>query len=141
MKTPATRRLAAAIVVLGVGSAVSATAAEVGALAASLPLRRDGQAAAEASLWLPLLVVLVVAALAAGYVVWQRGASALFAGRGRSGQAARTPLVRLSSQPLTPQASVHVVQWQGDEFLLACTAQQVTLLARKAAPPARQAAP
>lgn len=40
-------------------------------------------------------------------------------------------VLRLSSQPLTPQASVHVVRWDGEELLLGCTAQQVSLLARR----------
>lgn len=40
---------------------------------------------------------------------------------------------RLASVPLTPQASVHVVQWHGQEFLLACTAQQVTVLSQRPA--------
>lgn len=40
---------------------------------------------------------------------------------------------RLHSQSLTPQASVHVVQWNGEDLLLGCTAQQVTLLARRPA--------
>lgn len=38
---------------------------------------------------------------------------------------------RLASVALTPQASVHVVQWHGEEFLLACTAQQVTVLSQR----------
>ena len=38
---------------------------------------------------------------------------------------------RKASVPLTPQASVHVVQWHGQEFLLACTAQQVTVLSQR----------
>ena len=43
---------------------------------------------------------------------------------------------RLASMAPTPQASVHVVQWQGEELLLGCTAQGVSLLARRPAPPA-----
>lgn len=38
---------------------------------------------------------------------------------------------RLASVALTPQASVHVVQWHGEEFLLACTPQQVTVLSQR----------
>jgi flagellar biogenesis protein FliO len=45
-------------------------------------------------------------------------------------------ILRLCSQALTPQASVHAVQWNGEEFLLGCTGQQVTLLARRSAPEA-----
>jgi flagellar biogenesis protein FliO len=39
---------------------------------------------------------------------------------------------RLASVALTPQASVHVVQWQGQEFLLGCTQQQLTVLSQRA---------
>jgi flagellar biogenesis protein FliO len=52
----------------------------------------------------------------------------------RAGRADQRAIVRLSSQALTPQASVHAVQWNGEEFLLGCTAQQVTLLSRRSAP-------
>lgn len=55
------------------------------------------------------------------------------AARAARGQRA---ILRLSSQALTPQASVHAVQWNGEEFLLGCTGQQVTLLARRSAPDA-----
>jgi flagellar biogenesis protein FliO len=41
--------------------------------------------------------------------------------------------VRAASVALTPQASVHVVLWQGEEFLLACTAQQITVLSQRTA--------
>lgn len=44
--------------------------------------------------------------------------------------------MRLSSQALTPQASVHAVAWNGEEYLVGCTSQQVILLARKGIPPA-----
>ena len=47
-----------------------------------------------------------------------------------SGTAARRARLP-SSQALTPHASVHAVQWKGEEFLLACTPQQVTLVARR----------
>lgn len=44
-------------------------------------------------------------------------------------------LVRLSSQALTPHASVHAVRWKGEELLIGCTAQHVTLLSRRPAAP------
>jgi flagellar biogenesis protein FliO len=46
---------------------------------------------------------------------------------------ARAVPSRVASVPLTPQASVHVVQWNGQEFLLACTSQQVTVLSQRPA--------
>jgi flagellar biogenesis protein FliO len=54
----------------------------------------------------------------------------------QAGRARATPgreLVRISSQALTAQASLHAVRWNGEELLLACTPQQVTLLARRPA--------
>jgi flagellar biogenesis protein FliO len=41
--------------------------------------------------------------------------------------------VRAASIALTPHASVHVVHWQGEEFLLGCTAQQITVLSQRSA--------
>jgi hypothetical protein len=52
----------------------------------------------------------------------------------RAARGGQAPVLRLSSQALTPQASVHAVQWRGDEYLLGCTAHRVTLLCRRAIP-------
>ena len=46
----------------------------------------------------------------------------------------RAAPVRVASLGLTPQGSVHVVQWQGEEFLLGCTPHQVTLLSQRPLP-------
>jgi hypothetical protein len=138
MKASTSLRSLAGLFAAGLARASAAT--EAGAIAA-LPMRRDAAVAPEWSLWLPLLVVLALSALALGYVVWQKGFAAVVGGLVRGKGAARTPLVRLSSQALTPQASVHVLHWQGDEFLLACTGQQVVLLARKGATTAAGTAP
>jgi hypothetical protein len=95
-------------------------------LPGNLPLRRDPPPALEGGGWMPSLLLLGVAAAAGGYGWWRRGSGRQAAAR--RGEAAVT---RLASQALTPHASVHAVQWQGEEFLLACTPQQVTLLARR----------
>jgi flagellar biogenesis protein FliO len=58
---------------------------------------------------------------------WLRMLARALARSPREGHAVQ----RLSSQALTPQASVHTVRWQGEDLLLGCTAQQVTLLARR----------
>jgi hypothetical protein len=72
-----------------------------------------------------------VAAASSLSVLLQRGRGALAAlARPRHGTARAGP-VRVASVPLTPQGSVHVVQWQGEEFLLGCTVHQVTLLAQR----------
>lgn len=44
-------------------------------------------------------------------------------------------LVRLSSHPLTAQASVHAVRWRDEELLLGCTPHGVTVLARRSPQP------
>lgn len=98
-------------------------------LPGSLPLRRDPEGGAAGGIWTPSLLLLGLAVAAGGYAWWRRGA-AQASSPGRRADAAVT---RLSSQPLTPHASVHAVQWNGEEFLLACTAQQVTVLARRPA--------
>jgi hypothetical protein len=98
-------------------------------LAASLPLRRDGPASGSDSVgWAGSFALLALGGGVVGWLLWRQS------GRGRARSAVRgghTPVLRLSSQALTPQASVHAVQWQGEEYLLGCTAQQVTLLCRR----------
>lgn len=39
--------------------------------------------------------------------------------------------VTLGRTSLSPQASVHVIEWHGEELLIGCTAQSVTMLARR----------
>jgi hypothetical protein len=96
-------------------------------LPGSLPLRRDAEAGASGGMWMPSLLLLGLALAAGGYAWWRRGAAHAPSAARRADAA----VTRLSSQPLTPHASVHAVQWNGEEFLLACTAQQVTVLARR----------
>jgi hypothetical protein len=94
-----------------------------------LPLRRDAEADTDGGLWMPLVVVFLFALAAAAYVMKRRaGNTGALTLAGRRGAATVT---RLSSHALTPQASVHAVQWNGEEYLLGCTAQQVTLLGRR----------
>jgi flagellar biogenesis protein FliO len=93
-------------------------------------MRREASGNADAAAWASSSALLALGGGVAAWLLWQRS------GRGRmrgAGRAAWAPVLRLSSQALTPQASVHAVQWQGEEFLLGCTAQQVTLLCRKPA--------
>jgi len=104
------------------------------ALPKTLPLKREEASVSAGSPALVAAGVLVVIA-AAGLLALRRGAPGALqrwkAGRADPGGS----FVRLSSQSLTPHASVHVVRWSGEELLLACTAQQVTVLARKPAHP------
>jgi len=106
--------------------AVDVQASTASSLPGSLPLRRD-VASESAPGWKTPVVLLAIAGAGGAWALWRRKA--------RPDGQTRSPerIVRLSSQALTPQASVHAVQWNGEELLLACTAQQVTLLSRRAA--------
>lgn len=110
-----------------------ASAAVPGSLPRDLPLRRDadGAGAGEGAPWLALSVLAGLGLGAAVFVLRRRGARGLLQAWGRAAPGAA--MERVASQPLTPQASVHVVRWQGEELLLGCTAGQVTLLARRPA--------
>jgi membrane protein DedA with SNARE-associated domain len=118
-----------AAVVLFAALALLAGSVLAQSLPPELPLRRAGEAAADGGLWGPVVGLLGIAVGAAAYVGWRRGWLP-----GRRGGARRIDRVlnRVSSHALTPQASVHVVQWNGEEYLVGCTSQQVTLLARRA---------
>ena len=126
--------LAAALLPVGlcthVAWAVEAAGAQVAAsavLPANLPLRRDAAREGEPASWtLPLLAVTLAGASGA-WTLWLRSRRAA----GHRGVNDPGRLVRLSSQALTGQASVHAVRWNSEELLLACSGQQVTLIARR----------
>lgn len=104
-----------------------------------LPLRRDAAAgeSAVASLAWAALFLAVVAGL--GFVLVRRGGVAgLRTGAGwlRPGTDNAGRPVPLGRTALTQQASVHVIEWKGEELLLGCTPHSVTLLARAPAAPA-----
>jgi hypothetical protein len=103
------------------------------ALPPSLPVKRDAITAPGPASWNPGLALLGVAGAAGGFWLWRRGFTDLARARVRN-RTGTSAVVRLSSQPLTPHASVHAVQWKGEEYLIACTAQQVTLLSHQPAP-------
>ena len=121
---------AAAQAVAAPGAAASAPSA----LPKSLPLKREqGGAPAGSSALVTAAALLVL--VGAGLLVLRRAPPGALqrwkARRAESGGG----FVRLASQSLTPHASVHVVRWSDEELLLACTAQQVTVIARKPAQP------
>ena len=122
------RTLLACVAMYAAARAFGADAAPaVGAsasLPASLPVRRDVDARGDGPGWAPSLA-LAMAAGVGGAWAWRRRS------RARGNTARPEPLVRLANLALTPQASVHAVQWRGEEWLLACTPQQVTLLSRR----------
>lgn len=96
----------------------------------ALPFKKEEPSDAPVRLMLAWAVVLLVAAAGAGYFAMLRS--------GRLGKGAvawgRHPnelLRRGGSLPLSQNASVHVVQWGGDEYLLGSTPQGVTLLDKR----------
>ena len=98
-----------------------------------IPLHRDagaGRSIAGTAVWTALFLGVLAAA---GFVLVRRRGLTGFtplAGWLPPAAGASNPkaLARIS---LTQNASLHVVQWQGEELLLACTPQSVALLARR----------
>ncbi|MBE7367184.1 flagellar biosynthetic protein FliO [Ramlibacter pallidus] len=111
----------------------SASAPAPAGLPKDLPLRRDPPASGDGAPWTAAVVLGLLAIGAMAVVVRRRGAGALLGGRGTV-RPTGAQVAKLASLPLTPQASVHAVRWDGEELLLGCTAQQVTVLARRPAP-------
>lgn len=101
----------------------------------TLPLKREEPAASGGSSWLAAAILLAVLLMAAGALLLRRRGVAGWAQRWQAAGSAGAPIARLSSRALTPQASVHAIRWAGEELLLACTPQQVTVLARRPLPP------
>jgi hypothetical protein len=111
---------------------VPASSAASSGLGSNLSLRRAEPAPAAGTSWAPAAVTLTVLLGAGALFLRRRGAGKLF----QKWKEERTcrDLVRLSSHPLTAHASVHALRWNGEELLVGCTSQQVTLLARQPMP-------
>jgi len=99
-----------------------------------LPLQRD--AAATALPWSVqmLLALLLVAVFGLGYLLRRRsngsGVPRLLANwLGR--QSDQEPLLTRRAVQLAPGVSLHVVQWDAEEFLLSCTARGVSVISRR----------
>ena len=98
-----------------------------------LPLKRDSAPDASIVESLGWAALLLAAAGAAGFLAVQRKT---WAGKGlgfkwlRAAPQPGTPKP-LAHTPLTQQASLHVVEWDGEELLLGCTSHTVSLLARR----------
>jgi hypothetical protein len=94
---------------------------------ANLPLQRDGTGVGSSGLPMVLQLTLagvLIAALAGIYRVRQR----------RSVSSGMTPGLRtLQNVRIGHGATLHVVQWDGEELLVACTPQSAVLLSRRKA--------
>lgn len=95
-------------------------------LPANLPVRADPSP--RGVTWPPALGWLGIAGAAGGLWWWVHASARSLRHRN---VAKGHGIVRLSSQALTPQASVHALRWNGEDYLLACTSQEVTLLSRR----------
>jgi flagellar biogenesis protein FliO len=111
-------------------SASDATIAGPVSLPASMPLRRESDTPVVGSAWVSALALLAVGG--AGGAWWWRRKSHNDAGHRTRARAVQ--VVTLASRSLTPQASVHAIEWKGEELLVACTAQNVTVLSRRPLP-------
>jgi hypothetical protein len=117
----------------GTSLASDAPAAVAVSLPASMPLRRDPDLPGVPAGWASSLALLALGGAGGACWWWRR--------KGRADGDHRTrvraaQVVRLASQSLTQQASVHAIEWQGEELLVACTGQQVTVLSRRSSPQA-----
>lgn len=110
------------------------------ALPGTLPVRRDAEPTWGGTTWWPGWIGLAFVAAIGGWFAWRRGALAI-AGKASRPRIEGSNAERVSSHALTPQASVHVVRWHGEELLLGCTPQQVTLLCRRPQAPQPEVAP
>lgn len=128
----ATLRFRRALLALLVTVVCSSAAKGAESLPGHLPLRRDAQAVSELGSWMPSLLLLGLAVAAGGYLLWRRGSAA--SAHPLPSRREELTVMRLSSHALTPQASIHALRWNGEEFLVGCTLQQVTLLARRPSP-------
>jgi hypothetical protein len=103
------------------------------ALFPQLPLKREsspGASALESLGWMALL--LAVGAIAAIVLVRRKGGTSK--GFGPAWMRAPTRLEApklLSGISLAQHPSLHVVEWNGEELLLGCTAQGISVLARR----------
>lgn len=109
------------------GVATGASGASQAALPASLPLRRDASGAGDGGGWAAPLLLLTLAGAGGAWAGWRR----LVRRRVPADAVPSQRIVRTCSQALTPHASLHVVQWHGEELLLACTGQQVSVIGRR----------
>lgn len=125
--------LVALMLSVGVYHTAKAQGAPSQAQFPQIPLRRavaEDSPATQSAAWAALFLL---ALGVVGFVIVRRGSvrgKRLGFGwqRPANGPVTLKPAARVA---LTPQVSVHVVEWHGEELLLGCTSQTVTLLARR----------
>lgn len=112
-------------------TAVGAAAQPASSPLTNLPLRRDDgtEAVQRTTAAWTLLFVVVLAAGAYWLVRTQRWT--LPARLGTPARDPATTLHRIAQLRLQPQLTLHVIRWGREELLIAATAQQTTLLARR----------
>jgi len=116
-----------------------AVAASAQAQFPQIPLRRDAPAGDSVAETLGWAALLLIAAAGAGLVLLRRGAlPGVRAGAWLRPSAGTSAPRLLGRTALTQQASLHVVEWQGEELLLGCTAQSVVVLTRRPAEPSKE---
>lgn len=104
-----------------------------------LPLRRDAAAGDSVAETLGWAALLVIGAAGAALVVLRRGVlPRIRADAWLRSSAGNTGPKLLGRTALTQQASLHVVEWHGEELLLGCTAQSVAVLSRRPADPPKE---
>jgi hypothetical protein len=134
------RGKAAALLIL-LATPVSACAQAVGMRATAsqpafsqLPLKRDSSSETSTVESLAWATLLLGALTAAGFIAVRRTA---WAGKVEGPNWLR-PAIKVGSPkplartPLTQHASLHVIEWHSEELLIGCTAQSISLLARRA---------
>jgi hypothetical protein len=133
------QRIAAAAVFafaacVGVGAQTQATTATASAAQFTvpnapsqfpeLPLRRDAGENTAGGWVLPLMAIIGIGVVGAA-LFWRARTNR------RSVSNPKSRMLAVDALRLTQQMTVHVVHWQGEQFLIASSAQRATLLARK----------
>lgn len=116
------------------------------ALPDTIPLRREPEPAASTPVqelaWMGVFIVLLLLAFAV--LRRYRAGGAARTGKGQAGWLERwmgalprrqeRGMQLISSARLTPQHSVHEVNWQGQRLLIGCAPQSIAVLAQAPAP-------
>lgn len=121
------------------GSPIAAASSAV-SIPHTVPLKRELQGGSPGGNWsVPALLLGLTGVAGAALLVVRRGGARLWPGAAGAGRQSGE-IATLGRQVLTPQVSVHALRWHGEDLLLSCTAQEVTVIARHPAPDAESVA-